>query len=293
MKRVVITGMGPVTPIGIGEAAFARAQREGRSGIVEISRFDAAKYPARMAGEIRDDLSGFLDAREARRLDRFVQLALIGAQFAVADSGLSEAELAGERSGAIIGTGVGGMETWEEQSTIAALRGASRVSPLFIPMIICNMASGHIAMRYRLLGPSSTVVTACASGSGAVGDAFRTVQLGLADVMLAGGAEAAITPMSIGSFGNMKALSGRNDSPATASRPFTASRDGFVLGEGAGVLVLEELEHARARGARIHAELVGYGTSADAFHITMPAPEGRGAQVAMRAALASASLNPE
>ena len=293
MKRAVITGMGPVTPIGIGDAAFAQGQREGKNGIGPITRFDASNYPARIAGEIDADLSGYIDAREARRMDRFVQLALIGAQLAVADSGLTPEQLSGEQSGTIIGTGVGGMETWEEQSAIAHGRGANRVSPMFIPMIICNMASGHVAMRYGLTGPSSTVVTACATGSGAIGDALRTIQLGLADIMLTGGAEAAITPFSIGSFGNMKALSTRNDSPQTASRPFSASRDGFVLGEGAGILVIEELEHALARGARIHAELVGYATSADAYHVTMPAPEGRGAQVAMRAALKSAGVRPD
>ena len=293
MKRVVITGMGPVTPIGIGDAAFAKGQREGRNGIGPITRFDTTHYPAKIAGEITADLSGYIDAREARRMDRFVQLALIGAELAVQDSGLTPEQLSGEQTGTIIGTGVGGMETWEEQSGIAHGRGANRVSPMFIPMIICNMASGHVAMRYGLTGPSSTVVTACATGSGAIGDAFRTIQLGLADVMLTGGAEAAITPMSIGSFGNMKALSTRNDSPETASRPFSASRDGFVLGEGAGILVIEELEHALSRGARIHAELVGYGTSADAFHVTMPAPEGRGAQVAMRATLRGAGVRPD
>ena len=287
MKRVVITGMGPVTPIGIGEAAFAQGQREGKNGIGPITRFDTTNFPAKIAGEITADLSGHLDAREAKRMDRFVQLALIGAELAVADSGLSLEQLAGEGTGTIVGTGVGGMETWEEQSAIAHSRGAHRVSPMFIPMIICNMASGHIAMRYGLTGPSSTVVTACASGSGAIGDAMRVIQLGLADIMLTGGTEAAITPFSIGSFGNMKALSTRNDSPATASR------DGFVLGEGAGILVIEELDHALARGARIHAELVGYATSADAYHITMPAPEGRGAQVAMRAALKSAGVRPD
>lgn len=293
MKRVVITGMGPVTPIGIGDAAFAHGQREGKNGIGPITRFDTTNYPAKIAGEITADLSGYIDAREAKRMDRFVQLALIGAELAVADSGLTLEQLSGEQTGTIIGTGVGGMETWEEQSGIAHSRGANRVSPMFIPMIICNMASGHVAMRYGLTGPSSTVVTACATGSGAIGDALRTIQLGMADIMLTGGAEAAITPMSIGSFGNMKALSIRNDSPETASRPFSASRDGFVLGEGAGILVLEELEHALARGARIHAELVGYGTSADAYHVTMPAPEGRGAQVAMRATLRGAGVRPD
>ena len=293
MKRVVITGMGPVTPIGIGEAAFAEGQRTGRNGIGTIQHFDPSSFPARMAGEIREDLSIYFDPREAKRLDRFVQFALIGSDLAIADSGLTPEQLRGEHSGTIVGTGVGGMETWEGQLEVALVKGANRVSPMFIPMIICNMAAGHVAMRHGLTGPSSTVVTACATGSGAIGDAYRTIALGLADIMLTGGSEAAITPMAIGSFGNMKALSTRNDDPGTASRPFTASRDGFVLGEGAGMLVLEELEHAQARGARIHAELVGYATSADAYHITMPAPEGRGAQVAMRAALKSAGITPE
>jgi 3-oxoacyl-[acyl-carrier-protein] synthase II len=292
MKRVVITGLGPVTPIGLGEQAFAAAQRAGKNGIGTITRFDPAPYAARIAGEINVDLGTYLDAREMRRMDRFVQLALVAAELAVQDSGLSEDELRGEDSGAIIGTGIGGMETWEDQTRVAHSRGANRISPMFIPMVICNMASGHVSMRYGLTGPSSTVVTACATGSGAIGDAFRTIQLGLATVMLSGGSEAAINPIAIGGFGNMKALSTRNDSPQTASRPFAASRDGFVLGEGAGVVVLEELEHALARGARIHAEVVGYGTSADAYHVTMPAPEGRGAAVAMRQALRSAGVAP-
>ncbi|WP_216321580.1 beta-ketoacyl-ACP synthase II [Deinococcus aestuarii] len=293
LKRVVITGVGPVTPIGMGAQAFAGAQRAGRSGIGPIDRFDTSNVASKIAGQVDDDLDEFVDPREARKLDRYVQLALVAAELARRDSGLSEEDLSGERSGTIIGSGIGGVKTFEEQAGVLHARGPGRISPMFIPMMIANMATGHVAMRYGATGPSSTVVTACATGTGAVGDAARYIQLGLADVMLAGGAEASVTPIAIGGFSNMKALSTRNDEPEKASRPFSASRDGFVLGEGAGVLVLEEYEKAKARGATIYAEIVGYGTSADAHHITMPAPEGRGAQVAMRMALATAGVNPD
>ncbi|GGR88296.1 3-oxoacyl-[acyl-carrier-protein] synthase 2 [Deinococcus sedimenti] len=290
---MVITGLGPVTPIGVGAQAFAQAQRAGKSGIATITRFDPADTASKIAGEVNEDLSSFVDPREAKKLDRYVQLALAGAELAVQDSGLSEDELRGERTGTVIGSGIGGVKTFEDQAGVLHSRGAGRISPMFIPMMIANMATGHVAMRYGATGPSSTVVTACATGTGAIGDAARYIQLGLADVMIAGGAEAAITPIAIGGFSNMKALSTRNDEPKLASRPFSATRDGFVLGEGAGVVVLEEYEHAVKRGATIYAEVVGYGTSADAHHITMPAPEGRGAQVAMRMALATAGVNPD
>ncbi len=293
LKRVVITGLGPVTPIGVGAQAFAQAQRAGKSGIATITRFDPAETGSKIAGEVNDDLSAFVDPREAKKLDRYVQLALAGAALAVQDSGLSEDELRGERTGTVIGSGIGGVKTFEDQAGVLHSRGPGRISPMFIPMMIANMATGHVAMRYGATGPSSTVVTACATGTGAIGDAARYIQLGLADVMIAGGSEAAITPIAIGGFSNMKALSTRNDEPELASRPFSATRDGFVLGEGAGVVVLEEYEHAVKRGATIYAEVVGYGTSADAHHITMPAPEGRGAQVAMRMALATAGVNPD
>ncbi|WP_309569524.1 beta-ketoacyl-ACP synthase II [Deinococcus sp.] len=293
LKRVVITGLGPVTPIGIGAGAFAEAQRAGKSGVVPITRFDPADTASKIAGEVRDSLDAWIDPREARKLDRYVQLALVGAELAVQDSGLSEDELRGERTGTVIGSGIGGMKTFEDQARVNVERGPGRISPMFIPMQIANMGAGHVAMRFGAMGPSSTVVTACATGTGAIGDAARWIQLGLADVMIAGGAEASITQMAVGGFSNMKALSTRNDDPEHASRPFSATRDGFVLGEGAGVVILEEYEHARTRGATIYAELVGYGTSADAHHITMPAPEGRGAQVAMRMALATAGVNPD
>ncbi|THF69772.1 beta-ketoacyl-[acyl-carrier-protein] synthase II [Deinococcus sp. Arct2-2] len=293
LRRVVITGLGPVTPIGLGAAAYAEAQRAGKSGIGLITHFDASSTASKIAGEVNDSLDAYVDPREARKMDRYVHLALAGADLAVADSGLTAEELRGERTGTLLGSGIGGVKTFEDQSRVLVERGAGRISPMFIPMMIANMASGHVSMRFGATGPSSTVVTACATGTGAIGDAARYIQLGLADVMIAGGSEAAITPIAIGGFSNMKALSTRNDDPQTASRPFAASRDGFVLGEGAGVVILEEYEKAKARGATIYAEVVGYGTSADAHHITMPAPEGRGAQVAMRMALATAGVNPD
>ncbi|GGI70061.1 beta-ketoacyl-ACP synthase II [Deinococcus wulumuqiensis] len=293
LKRVVITGLGPVTPIGVGAAAYAEAQRAGRSGIGPITHFDPKDTASKIAGEVRETLDEFVDPREARKLDRYTLLALTAAELAVRDSGLSAEQLRGERTGTLVGSGIGGMKTFEDQARVYVERGAGRISPMFIPMQIANMATGHVAMRYGAMGPSSTVVTACATGTGAIGEAARYIQLGLADVMLAGGAEASVTAMAVGGFSNMKALSTRNDDPEHASRPFSASRDGFVLSEGAGVVVLEEYEHAVKRGATIYAEVVGFGVSADAHHITMPAPEGAGAQLAMKMALRTGGVNPE
>src|SRR5690606_19131192 len=247
MKRVVITGVGPVTPIGVGARAFLEAQHAAKNGIRPITLFDASELSVRIAGEVDVDVAAYVERKEAKRLDRFVHFALIGAALALEDAGLSEAEVAGEHAGTCIGSGIGGLDTWEKQSGIRFERNPMRLSPFFIPMLIANMASGHVAMRYGLIGPSSSVVTACATGSGNIGDAFRMIQRGEAEVMFAGGTEAPITPMGIGGFAVMKALSTRNDEPETASRPFTASRDGFVAGEGAGILVLEEYERARAR----------------------------------------------
>ena len=293
MKRVVVTGVGPVTPIGVGAANFLAAQHEARNGIRPITLFDASDLSVRFAGEVDVDVHRYLETKEAKRLDRFVQFALIGADLALADSGLTAEEVAGDLTGTCIGSGIGGLDTWEAQSKIRFERTAMRISPFFIPMLIANMASGHVAMRYHLTGPSSSVVTACATGTGNIGDAYRMIQRGEAEVVFAGGTEAPITPMGIGGFAVMKALSTRNDSPETASRPFTASRDGFVAGEGAGILVLEEYERAVKRGARIYAEIVGYGTSADAHHITAPAPGGTGAIAAITRALRDAKMNPE
>ncbi len=294
MPRVVITGLGPVTPIGVGAEAFHRAQLEGKSGVRRITRYDpeAYKLPVKIAAEVDVEVADYLDRRETRRLDRFVQLALIAAQLAIQDAGLDLEKEDRTKVGTLVGSGIGGIKTWEEQFQVYFERGPHRLSPFFIPMVIANMASGHIAMKYGLMGPSSTVVTACATGTDAVGSAFRVLKAGLADVMLAGGTEAAVTPMAIGGFAVMKALSTRNDEPEKASRPFTKSRDGFVLGEGAGILVLETLEHALARGARIYAEVVGFGRSADAHHITEPHPEGLGAVLAIQAALDEAGVPP-
>lgn len=293
MRRVVVTGVGPVTPIGIGAAEFLAAQHAAKNGIRPITLFDASDLSVTIGGEVDVDVANYIERKEAKRLDRFVHLALIGAQLALEDAGLTEADVAGEHAGSCVGSGIGGLDTWEEQSEIRVSRGAMRMSPFFIPMLIANMASGHVAMRFGLLGPSSSVVTACATGSGNIGDAYRIIQRGEADIMFAGGTEAPITPMGIGGFAVMRALSTRNESPETASRPFTASRDGFVAGEGSGVLVLEELDRAVARGARIYAEIVGYGISADAHHITAPAPGGAGAIRAIKWALKSAGLSPE
>lgn len=291
MKRVVITGMGPVTPIGVGADAFLEGQHRAANGIRTITSFDPSELTVHIGGEIDIDVTSYLDRKEARRLDRFIHFALIASDLALVDAGLTPEDVTGERTGTAVGSGIGGLDTWEQESRVRFERTPMRMSPFFIPMVIANMASGHVAMRYGLTGPSTSVVTACSSGSGSIGDAYRIIQRGEADLMLTGGAEAPITPMGIGGFAVMKALSTRNDDPATASRPFARERDGFVAGEGAGILVLEELEHARARGARIHAEIVGYATSADAHHMTAPAPGGSGAARCLRWALKDARVD--
>lgn len=293
MQRVVVTGIGPVTPIGVGADAFLEGQHQARNGIRTITRFDTSDLTVHIAGEVDVDVEAYIERKEARRLDRFVQYALIGSELAIADAGLSEDDVRGEHAGTCVGSGVGGLWSWEQQSLIRAERGAMRMSPFFIPSVIANMASGHVAMRFGLTGPSSSVVTACASGSGAIIDAMRVIQRGEAEIMVTGGAEAPITPMGIGGFAIMKALSTRNDDPAGASRPFAASRDGFVAGEGAGMLVLESYEHAKARGARIYAEVLGGATSADAHHITAPAPGGVGAVRCIHWALRDAKIDRE
>ncbi|RDI96177.1 beta-ketoacyl-[acyl-carrier-protein] synthase II [Meiothermus sp. QL-1] len=293
MRRVVVTGIGPVAPNGIGAEAFHKAQLEGKSGIRRITQFDASNYPVQIAGEVDVNPEEYIERRELRRLDRFTQLALIAGQLALEDAGLELSREDPTRIGTLVGTGIGGMITWQEQSRVLFEKGGTRLSPFFIPMMIANMASAQLAMKYGLMGPSSTVVTACATGSDAIGNAFRVIQLGEADVMLTGGTEASVAEMAIGSFGVMRALSTRNHEPEKASRPFSKSRDGFVLAEGAAVLVLEEYERARARGAKIYAEVVGFGRSCDAHHITEPHPEGKGAALAMRAALKDAKVAPE
>ncbi len=290
--RVVITGVGPVTPIGIGADAYHAAQLAGKSGVRLITRFDASKLKCKIAAEVDVNFSAYgLEPRELKRMDRYVQLTLVAAELARIDAGMDLSDLEGPEVGTLIGTGIGGMETFEQQTRVMIERGADRLSPFFIPMMIANMASGQVAIKYGATGVSTTVVTACSTSTAALHDAYHFLNRGDCEVMIVGGAEATVTPLSIGAFGNMGALSTRNDSPETASRPFTASRDGFIMGEGAGVLIVETLEHAQKRGARIYAELLGAGLSADAHHITLPAPEGRGLALAMTRALKNSKVS--
>ncbi|WPD19944.1 beta-ketoacyl-ACP synthase II [Thermaerobacter composti] len=291
--RVVITGVGAVTPLGVGVDALWEGILAGRSGIRRISRFDPSPFPSQIAGEVPGfDPTAFIDRKEARRMDRFTQFAMATVAMALQDAGLDPASLDGDRLGVVMGTGIGGIETFVEQAAVMAERGPDRVSPFFIPMMIANMAAGQVAIRYRARGPNTTVVTACAASAHAIGEAFRILQRGQADVMITGGSEAAIVPLGLAGFCAMKALSTRNDRPEAASRPFDRGRDGFVMAEGAGALILETLEHARRRGARIYAEIIGYGSTADAHHITQPAPGGEGGARAMEAALADAGIDP-
>ncbi|QBS37790.1 beta-ketoacyl-[acyl-carrier-protein] synthase II [Thermaerobacter sp. FW80] len=291
--RVVITGVGAVTPLGVGADALWEGILAGRSGIRRISRFDPSPFPSQIAGEVPGfDPTAFIDRKEARRMDRFTQFAMATVAMALRDAGLDPASLDGDRLGVVMGTGIGGIETFVEQAAVMAERGPDRVSPFFIPMMIANMAAGQVAIRYGARGPNTTVVTACAASAHAIGEAFRILQRGQADVMITGGSEAAIVPLGLAGFCAMKALSTRNDRPEAASRPFDRGRDGFVMAEGAGALILETLEHARRRGARIYAEIIGYGSTADAHHITQPAPGGEGGARAMEAALADAGIDP-
>jgi len=293
-KRVAITGLGVISPIGIGKDRFWNSLMEGRSGVDRISRFDASGFDSKIAAEVRDfDPADYMDKKETRRNDRFVQFAYAASRMALDDSGFSITPQNGTQVGVLIGSGIGGATTWEEQHRILIERGPDRVSPFFIPMIIINMASGIISILLGAKGPNSAVVTACATGGNAIGDAARNIQRGEAIAMLAGGSEAAITPLSIAGFCSMKAVSTRNDEPQKASRPFDAKRDGFIMGEGSGVVLLEEMEHARRREAHIYAELVGYGMSGDAYHITQPDPEADGAARSMRNALRDANMEPK
>ena len=290
-RRVVVTGLGLVTPIGNTVEESWSALVAGKSGAARIQRFDPTPLDVTFGCEVKNfDAAAYLDRKEIKRYDLFAQYALAATVQAVRDAGLEGKFPAPERTGVLIGSGIGGIATFEEQCKIFLTQGPSRVSPFFVPMFIPDMAAGLVAMRYGLTGPNFCTVSACASSAHAIGEAFRMIQDRDADAMIAGGAEAAITPLSIAGFANMKALSGRNDDPEHASRPFDKTRDGFVLGDGSGVVVLESLEHAERRGARILGEVVGYGMSADAYHMTQPAPEGRGAQQAMRAALADAEV---
>ena len=293
-RRVVVTGLGAMTPLGTSVDTVWQRLCRGESGIGPITRFDSAGYPARIAGEVTDfDAARYLDRHDVRRSDRFCQLAIAASQEAVDDSGLDLDNGSGHRTGVYIGSAMGGLESIETVHTVLMEKGPRRVSPMFPAMLLGNLAAGHVSMRFGATGPNNSSVTACAAGAHSIGEAYHTILRGAADVMIAGGTEATITPLAISAFGNMRALSPQAEAPTVASRPFDRERDGFVMSEGAAVLVLEELQHARRRGASIHAELVGYGSASDAHHITAPPPDGAGAAACMAAALQDAGLSAD
>ena len=294
MRRVVITGLGVVTPVGNDVPAMWRSLLAGASGFGPTTSFDASAFESRFAAEVKGfDPAQYLTPKEIKRTERFVQFAIAAARQAIADATVRIDQEDPFRCGVIIGSGMGSMHLIEEQHSVLLSRGPKKLTPFLIPMLICNMAPGHVAMDVGFKGPNFCTTTACASGAHGVGEAFRMIQQGAADVMLGGGTESCITPMAVGGFCALMALSRRNDDPQHASRPFDKERDGFVIGEGAGVLLLEELEHAKRRGARIYAEMVGYGLTADAYHMTAPDPEGIGAAKAIALALEDARLRPE
>jgi len=298
-RRVVITGVGLVSPVGVGTAATWQALLAGRSGVGPITRFDASNYPVRIAGEVKGfDPHDYVEKKDVKKSDTFILYALAAARFAMEDSGLTIDGGDGghgadpDRVGVVIGSGIGGLPLIESTHTILVEKGPSRVSPFFIPGLIVNMAAGQVSIRYGAKGPNTAPATACTTGLHAIGEAFRLIQAGHADAMIAGGSEAVITPLAVAGFCAMRALSHRNDEPERASRPWDAGRDGFVIGEGAGILVLEDAEVAARRGAPVYAEIVGYGMSADAYHISAPDPDGDGARRCMQEALRDAGLAP-
>jgi len=292
-RRVVITGVGMISPVGNSPDEFWQAVCEGRSGIGPITQFDASQYDARIAGEVDNfDPTDWIDRKLVKRCDRFVQFALAATEMALSDARLQITEENRNRVGVLIGSGIGGMHTWEEQHKILLTRGPSRVSPFLVPKMIIDMASGMVSMQTGARGPNSAIATACASAGHAIGEAAVTIRRGAAEIMITGGAEATISPTAMAGFTSAKALSTRNDDPQRSCRPFDRDRDGFVVGEGSTILILEELEHAQGRGAPIWGELMGYGASADAWHVTAPDPEGVGACLAMEAALDDAGLQP-
>ncbi|RKZ27224.1 beta-ketoacyl-[acyl-carrier-protein] synthase II [bacterium] len=294
MRRVVITGIGVISPVGNTREEFWKSLINGKSGIGTITKFDASGYAVRIAGEVKDfDPGDILSPKERRRTDLFTQYALTAAHEALSDAGIEVEKIDRDRVGVIVASGIGGTVTWEAQHRKLLEQGPDRVSPLFIPMMIINTASGMIAIRYRFRGPNFAVVSACASSGHAIGEAMRKIQYGEADVMITGGTEASITPLSVAGFSVMKALSTRNDEPERASRPFDRERDGFVMAEGCAIIVLEELEHAKRRGAKIYAELAGYGASDDAYHITAPDESGEGPALSMIRAIEDAGRKPE
>jgi len=291
-RRVLVTGIGLISPVGIAIDEYWQALIAGTSGVDYIKRFDASGFDTKFAAEIKNfDATNYLDRKEARRMDTFAQYAVIASQFAVDDSGLKLENEDLERIGVIIGSGIGGMDTFEREYRNYFDKGPKKISPFFIPMMIPDIAPGYISMRFGLKGPNYSTISACASSSHAIGNALRTIQHGEADMMIAGGSEATVTPMGVGGFNAMKALSTRNDQPPQASRPFDADRDGFVVGEGAGILVLESEHHAVKRNAKIYGEIVGVGYTADAYHITAPTPDGSGATRAMKIALENAGIS--
>jgi 3-oxoacyl-[acyl-carrier-protein] synthase II len=293
-RRVMVTGVGLVTALGVGSQQTWLALVKGESGIGPITRFDTTNFPTAIAGEVKGfDPTLFVEKKEIKKMDTFIHFALAASGFALKDAKLDIDESESERVGVIIGSGIGGFAIIEREHEVLLKEGPKRISPFFIPSSIVNLAAGQVSIRFGARGPNSAPCTACSAGSHAIGDSFKIVQRGDADVMIAGGSEAAITPMGVGGFAALKALSTRNDEPTKASRPFDRERDGFVVGEGAGILILEELEHARQRGAGIYAEIVGYGMSADAYHITAPSADGDGAIRAMRLTLKDAGTAPD
>lgn len=294
MRRVVVTGVGVVSPLGTGNGKNWEALMAGKSGIDRITRFDVTDFPVQIAGEVRDfNPEDFIEKKEVKKMDLFIQYALAAAQFAMEDSGLTVNEENAERVGVLVGAGLGGLPTIEKYHLALQDGGYRKISPFFIPALIINLAPGHISIKYGAKGPNVSSVSACATGTHSIGDAYHMIRRGDADAMIAGGTESTVTPLAIGGFAVMKALSTRNDDPGAASRPFEKNRDGFVLAEGAGIVVLEEYEAAKKRGAKIYAEVVGYGLSGDAYHLTQPAPEGEGAARCMQMALRNAGVNPE
>jgi 3-oxoacyl-[acyl-carrier-protein] synthase II len=293
-RRVVITGLGLTTPLGVGCDDVWRRILNGESGIGPITRFDASAHDTRIAGEVKNFRpEEYVSVREVRRMDLFILYALAATRVAMETAGLDMAKEDPERVGVIVGTGLGGLPTLEKYHSILLEKGPGRISPFFIPMLIANEAPGNIAIQYGIKGPNLSIVTACATGAHSIGDAFRIIQYGDADVMVAGGTEANLTPLTVGGFNALKALSTRNDAPEKASRPFDKERDGFVIGEGAGIVILEELEHARMRRATIYAEVAGYGYNGDAYHITAPCPDGDGSMRCIRMALKDAGISPD
>ncbi len=293
-RRVVITGIGMVSPLGVGNDANWSALMEGRSGIGAITRFDTSTFPTRIAGEVPGfDGAAYVEKKDLKKMDLFILYAMAATQFALDDAGFAVTPDNAQRTGVLIGSGIGGLPSIERQHRIFLEQGVRRISPFFIPGLIVNMASGQVAIRYGAKGPNSAVCTACTTGTHAIGDAFRLIQNGYADSMIAGGTEGVITPLAVGGFCAMKALSTRNEEPQRASRPFDADRDGFVMGEGAGIVLLENLEQALARGARPYAEVAGYGMSRDAYHVSAPSEDGDGPIRVMAAALKDAGINPE